>query len=55
MYVLKIQIRTVIFCEPDTQVYENKNANPEEEMVFCYQSCSELLWEEIVLEIKKKF
>ena len=29
---------TVIF-----RVYENKNANPEEELVFCYQNCSDLL------------
>ena len=25
------------------------------EMVFCYQNCSDLLWEKIVLEIEKKF
>ena len=27
----------------------------EEEMVFCYQNCSDLLWEKIVLVIEKNF
>ena len=43
MHVYSKDTDTVIFREHDTQVYENKNANPEEEMVFCYQNCSDLL------------
>ena len=43
MHVYSKDTDTVIFREHDTQVYENKNANPEEKMVFCYQNCSDLL------------
>jgi hypothetical protein len=43
MYVYSKDTDTVMFREHDTQVYENKNANPEEKMVFCYQNCSDLI------------
>ena len=55
MHVYSKDTDTVIFREHDTQVYENKNANPEEEMVFCYQNCSDLLWEKIVPVFEKNF
>ena len=32
-----------------------KNCVENEEMIFCYQNCSDLLWEKIVLVIGKNF
>ena len=36
-------------------VVESGSANWAEKMVFCYQNCSELLWEKIVLVTEKDF
>ena len=39
----------------NSDLRNKKNSHSEPEMVFCYQNCSDLLWEKIVLVIEKNF
>ena len=42
------------FLELD-QLNHSSEANSVTKLVFCYQNCSDLLWEKIVLVIKENF
>ena len=46
--------RVVIYCQ-NLHIGFSFLSVKRQEMVFCYQNCSDLLWEKIVLVIEKKF
>ena len=41
--------------KPPDDFYKGKKAVHEEKIVFCYQNCSDLMWEKIDLVIEKNF
>ena len=49
-------VTKIYFCDPfKTQSTKKKLSGKRTTMVFCYQNCSDLLWEKIVVVIEKIF
>ena len=56
IFVTKIAVLFFSLLQNTSVTFETENMNNEYwEMVFCYQNCSDLLWEKIVLVIEKIF
>ena len=53
----KYSSKVLIFLSRRMMIYTQKSDDlllEKEQLVFCYQNCSDLLWEKIVVVIKKK-
>ena len=57
MKLLAKVIQIIIYGLDQMLLYllQGKKTDKTTEMVFCYQNCSDLLWEKIVLVIEKNF
>ena len=56
-FICQLQINKIWILEkyPNKKEIQSISFDPSREMVFCYQNCSDLVWEKIVLVIEKNF